>query len=82
MGKIDDQGQIGSVEGFNSALERIAVRTDSGAIDTVTPPGTVNTFELRETEASQMGLSYQAANGSSVKHYGGRVIKGLGDQRQ
>ena len=55
IGKGDDEGQIGSVEEFSGAWERIAVKIDSGAIDTVTPRGTANTFELRETEASKHG---------------------------
>ena len=59
VGKGNDEGQIGSVEEFKGAWERTAVKIDSGAIDTVTPPSTANEFKLRETEASRMGLTYQ-----------------------
>ena len=45
----------------------------------MTPPGTANIFELKETEASRMGMTYQAANGTSIENYGERMVKGLGD---
>ena len=46
------------------------------------PPHVAEHFALVETEMSRKGPGFRAANGSPIKHYGQRVVKGLGDQFQ
>ena len=56
--------------------ERIAVKIDSGAVDSVMPPNVASQFETVETETSRNGPGFRAANGSSIEHYGQRALKG------
>ena len=58
------------------------MKIDSGAIDTVMPPHVANHFALVETDLSKSGPGFKAANGSPIKHFGQRTIKGVGDQFQ
>ena len=62
--------------------ERIPIKIDSGAIDTVMPPSVGRHFNVVETEMSQKGPGFKAANGTPIKHLGQRIIKGVGDQFQ
>ena len=48
---------------------------DSGAIDWVTPPGTAKSCPLRESRLSRSGLGYRAANGTSIKNHGQKLVK-------
>ena len=59
--------------------ERIPLKIDSGAVDTVMPPGVAQYFPLTSTEASRQGRGFVAANGTPITNYGARVIKGLDD---
>ncbi len=55
------------------------IGSDSGAIDTVGPKKYARAFEMKETEMSERGVEYVAANGSSVKNYGEKKIVGYTD---
>ena len=55
---------------------------DSGAVDTVIPEGMAKRILLTETPRSKAGNGFTAANGSRIKHYGQKVLSGLGDQFQ
>ena len=57
--------------------EVIKCKLDSGACETVFKPEAAQAFELQETEASKNGLNFTAANGSEIKNYGKREIKGF-----
>ena len=59
--------------------ERITLKIDSGAIDTVMPPTMAKHFPLEETERSKKGEGYLAANNSLIQHYGMRRLKGQSD---
>ena len=74
--------EIGSVAHVDGQWERIAVKIDSGAIDTVMPPAVGKHFNTIQTEMSQRGPGFRAANGSPIKHYGQRILRGVGDQYQ
>ena len=76
----DGQSEIGAVSSFEGQWERISVKIDSGAIDTVMPPSVGQHFGVRRTNASVNGPGFKAANGSAIAHYGQREIKGISDQ--
>ena len=57
--------------------EVIKCKLDSGACETVFKPEAAQAFELQETEASKNGLHFSAANGTEIKNYGKRDIKGF-----
>ena len=56
--------------------EKIRVQIDSGAVDTVGPKEIGRAFKLRETRASKLGRNYVAANGTTIRNYGERLVKG------
>ena len=62
--------------------ERIPVKIDSGAIDTVMPPTVAKYFNVVQTEMSQKGPGFRAANGSPIKHSGQKTLEGIGDSYQ
>ena len=67
--------EIGSITKISGQWERIPIKTDSGAIDTVMPPSVGLHVELVEAEMSQRGPGFRAANGSPIKRYGQRVVR-------
>ena len=71
--------QVAAVGACEKGWERIPIKIDSGAIDTVMPPGVARHFKLTETEMSRNGPGFRAANGTLIKHYGQRAIKGWSD---
>ena len=73
---------VGAVMTVQGQWERIAMKIDSGAIDTVMPPNVASHFMTIETEASRDGPGFRAANGSAIKHHGQGTIKGIDDQYQ
>ena len=79
---VNKPQEIGAVSQVSGTWERIPVKIDSGAIDTVMPPSVGRFFNTIQTEMSQKGPGFRAANGSPIKHYGQRTLKGLGDQFQ
>ena len=78
----DDDKNINALEAPRGRWERIAIKIDSGAIDTVMPSNTAQFFPVKETEASKSGRGFRAANGTHIANHGERHIKGLGDQWQ
>ena len=44
------------------------------------PPHVAKAFPIKETRASRLGLNYQAANGTKIKNYGQKEIKGKNDE--
>ena len=74
--------EIGSVAHVDGEWERIPVKIDSGAIDTVMPPSVARYFNTVQTEMSQKGPGFRAANGSPIKHFGQKTLRGIGDQFQ
>ena len=60
--------------------ERIPLKVDSGAVDTVIPRSAANSVPLVETERSRAGTSFRAANGSRIARYGQKNLEGHGDQ--
>ena len=74
--------EIGAVTHVEGKWERIPIKIDSGAIDTVMPPTTAKYFNTVQTEMSQKGPGFRAANGSAIKHYGQKTLEGIGDQYQ
>ena len=74
--------EIGAVAHVDGKWERIPVNIDSGAIDTVMPPSVAKYFNTIQTEMSQKGPGFRAANGSPIKHHGQKTLKGIGDHYQ
>ena len=74
--------EIGAVTHTDGKWERIPVKIDSGAIDTVMPPTVAKYFNTVQTEMSQKGPGFRAANGSPIKHYGQKTLEGIGDHYQ
>ena len=79
---VNKPQEIGSVAQVSGEWERIPIKIDSGAIDTVMPPSVAKHFRTVETEMSRRGPGFRAANGSPIKHYGQKTLKGMGDQFQ
>ena len=74
--------EIGAVTHVEGQWERIPVKIDSGAIDTVMPPTIARYFDTVQTEMSQKGPGFRAANGSAIRYYGQKTLEGVGDQYQ
>ena len=79
---FNKQQEIGAVVHVDGEWERIPVKIDSGAIDTVMPPSVAKYFNTVQTEMSQKGPGFRAANGSPIKHFGQKTLEGIGDQFQ
>ena len=73
---------IAAVQSTIEGWERIPMKIDSGAIDTVMPPGAAQKFAVSSTEQSRHGSGFRAANGTAIKHYGQRRIEGWNDDFQ
>ena len=76
----NSQSEIGAVSSFEGEWERIPIKIDSGAIDTVMPPSVGKHFAVKQTNLSINGPGFRAANGSAIAHHGQREIKGVDDQ--
>ena len=59
--------------------ERIPMKIDSGAIDTVIPKSAALSVKMVHTEASRGGPGFRAANGTPIDHFGQKAIAGWGD---
>ena len=79
VGRQEDTG-INAIEESSGVWERIPIKIDSGAIDTVIPKNVGTYFPIRETEASKSGIGFRAANGSHITNHGERKIEGLGEE--
>ena len=72
----DDSKTICNLNQDREGFEKIRIQVDSGAVDTVGPKSVGRAFEIKKTAASKSGRHYVAANGSAIKNYGERLIKG------
>ena len=57
-------------------FETLVVTVDSGAYNTVGPVKAATHFKIEPTRASQTGQHYRAANGSTIKNHGQRIVSG------
>ena len=56
--------------------EVINVKIDSGAIDSCLPKSAGSGFQIKESKMSKEGSMYRAANGTSIRNYGEKDLKG------
>jgi hypothetical protein len=79
--RVEDEPGVNAVNTVNhqGKWEVIKCKVDSGAVDWVTSPEIGAAFQMNASTASKKGINYQAANGTVIKNYGERVIKGLTD---
>ena len=75
----EDQKGIHSVGQQTAGWERISMKIDSGAVDTVIPKNVVPHIPAYETARSKEGNGFRAANGSHIKHFGQKTLEGVGD---
>ena len=68
-------GDMDSPTGVGSMIQHW-IGIDSGAVDTVGPKDIGLQFPIKPTKESELGLGYRAANGSPIKNYGERILKG------
>ena len=78
----NDQKSVMEIASTEQDWERITLKIDSGAVDTVMPPTIGKHFPLEETERSKKGEGYLAANNTVIPHYGMRKLKGQSDAYQ
>ena len=55
--------------------KKITITADSGAADSVVPPGAVKNVKINEHEASRRKLQFCAANGTGIDIYGEQEIR-------
>ena len=60
-------------------VRKIEVTVDSGAVDTVVPPGLIP-GEVVATAATQAGFAYKGADGSDIPHLGQQVLQGVTEE--
>ena len=56
--------------------EKITVKIDSGAIDSCPPVDMGSGFKTHESKMSREGTRYRDANGTSIKNFGEKHLKG------
>ena len=56
--------------GYQEGWRAISILVDSGASDSVTPPGVFPGIDVFETDASKAGLEYTAAGGHKIRNLG------------
>jgi hypothetical protein len=67
---------VGKVKGW----ERITIQVDSGAVDSVAPPGIAEAFNTMKTRMSEAGIGFVAANGSRIANFGEKQVAGWTDE--
>jgi hypothetical protein len=75
-GKPVEINQVGSFKGW----EKVAVQVDSGAVDSVAPPGIAEAFNTMKTKLSEAGVGFVAANGSRIANFGEKQVVGWTDE--
>ena len=73
---------VDAVSGKEGTWERLPIKVDSGAVETVMPASMARHIPTRETNRSKNGSGFRAANGSHIQHYGQKALKGYGDEFQ
>ena len=71
-----------AISGKEGCWERLPIKVDSGAVETVMPPSMAKHIPTTETARSLEGNGFRAANGSHIKHYGQKSLRGYGDEYQ
>ena len=79
--EVENDG-LDQVTERSEGWERISLKVDSGAIDTVIPRGVAAHVPVQETSRSRSGAGFRAANGSRIEHYGQKEIQGYSDEYQ
>ena len=80
IGSVDrEKGKQINAVNNNGTWEVIEVQIDSGAVDTVGPREIGSGFQLKETKSSRENENFVAANGTTIKNHGEKVIKGFTD---
>ncbi len=74
------KGEVNEVRA-TPGWERLRVQIDSGSIGTAGPKEIARASEMKETEMSKRGTGYVAANGSSIKNYGEKIV-GYADEQK
>ena len=74
---VGKEGELDAVSHQEEGWEKVTLKIDSGAIDTVFPPGAAQAFPVKPTEASKAGQGYRAANGSKIPAFGEKVVSGF-----
>ena len=72
--------EVCAVETRDEEWETVEVSVDSGAVVTVGPKEKCTGYPLEETEASRRGQPFYGANGSKIKNYGMRRVKGVTEE--
>ena len=80
--EVQEASEIDAISGKVEGWERLPMKIDSGAVDTVIPESMAAHIPLTETQRSKAGGGFTAANGSRIKHFGQKVLRGVGDQFQ
>ena len=58
-----------------NGYRKVRVLFDTGAGESVAPPGEFTEFPIRESEGSRKGWFYEAANGEGIDNEGEQVVK-------
>jgi hypothetical protein len=74
--KKTEINHVGNLKGW----EKIAVQVDSGAVDSVAPPGIAAAFSTMKTKMSEAGIGFVAANGSRIANFGEKQVMGWTDE--
>jgi hypothetical protein len=74
--KVSEVNSVGKYKEW----ERIAVQVDSGAVDSVAPPGIAAAFSTMKTRMSEAGIGFVAANGSRIANFGEKQVAGWTDE--
>eukprot|EP00959_Pyramimonas_sp_CCMP1952_P338477 7088403-Pyramimonas_sp.AAC.1 len=72
----DCDPEVNAVPPQSTTHETIVVTVGSGAYNTVGPSRIGTYFPIKQTDASKQGRHYSAANGTTIKNYGQRVVTG------
>ena len=80
--EVQEASEIDAISDKVEGWERLPMKIDSGAVDTVIPENMAAHIPLTETQRSKAGSGFTAANGSRIKHFGQKVLRGVGDQFQ
>jgi hypothetical protein len=74
--KVSELNSIGKYKEW----ERVTVQVDSGAVDSVAPPGIAAAFSTMKTKMSEAGIGFVAANGSKIANFGEKQVAGWTDE--
>ena len=81
IGMAENEG-VNAVSPKEGIWERLPIKVDSGAVETVIPQDMARHIQTVETVKSKNGSGFRAANGSHIRHFGQKSLKGYGDEFQ